>query len=116
MSLRTPALPEDFAYFPAWYGRVPSFLELADSSYKLSCADEWFSWRVANLNSLYLTRIHHADHQLARVWLEGLDDVMFCHALKRLPLEERPGSMQQRFRIKYPLNDVWTYRRLPPHA
>ncbi|EPR64563.1 hypothetical protein TGPRC2_273830 [Toxoplasma gondii TgCatPRC2] len=116
MSLRTPALPEDFAYFPAWYGRVPSFVELADSSHKLSCAEEWFSWRVANLNSLYLTSIHHADHQLARVWLEGLDDVMFCHALKRMPLAERPGSMQQRFRIKYPLNDVWTYRQLPPHA
>lgn len=60
MSLRTPALPSDFTYFSAWYGKIPSFAEYGDSSFRPSCSDAWFSWRVANLNSLYLPRLHHA--------------------------------------------------------
>lgn len=65
---------------------------------------------------LFFSFFFLSDHELSRIWLEGLDDVMFCYSLKRLPLEERPAKMRERFRLKYPLNDVWKYRSIPRHA
>ena len=60
MSLKTNALPRDFIHFGGWYGLLPSFENAQEEGFSLSCADEWFGWRLAGINAFWLPRIHHA--------------------------------------------------------
>eukprot|EP00918_Siedleckia_nematoides_P102704 GHVU01224250.1.p1 GENE.GHVU01224250.1~~GHVU01224250.1.p1 ORF type:complete len:133 (-),score=9.59 GHVU01224250.1:331-729(-) len=125
MSLRTTALPEDFQYFEAWFGQCPRFDFMLPSScsssrtpaaaeWKLSCADEWFLFRVASINAWYLPRVAHLDTRFTQVWFRGLEDLASCYRVKRIgDPHMRMRAWRQRFARLYPRNDVWEYREVP---
>ena len=127
MSLATPAVADDFPYFPAWYGRLPTFEHLRFESThskksKISCKEYLFNLK-ALLDSRYYFHWMYSDASSYGVmaYKEAWADYQACRAVQKEPDGvKRAELMQGWFKEKHfggkgrnRVNEVWAYRDVP---
>eukprot|EP00392_Amoebophrya_sp_AT5.2_P004081 g4086.t1 len=128
MSLRTPAIPDDFPHFLAWYGRVPTFDYLKESDSgsggglfssnnskdSYSCTDYWFKLRQL-VDSRYYMHWMYSDSSsyTGGAYLEALEDIATCRRIAKLPAHDRPLETREWFRKRHKRNAVWKYKQPP---
>ncbi|CAD7944222.1 unnamed protein product [Amoebophrya sp. A25] len=115
MTLRTPAIPDDFPHFAAWYGGTPDFQHLVHEK-DYSCADSWFKLRQL-VDCRYYMKWQYADSKsyTAGAYFNAVEDIGTCRRIASMAPEDRPKAHQEWFlkRNGGNKNTVFDYRKPP---
>eukprot|EP00419_Tripos_fusus_P020225 CAMPEP_0172749040 /NCGR_PEP_ID=MMETSP1074-20121228/146423_1 /TAXON_ID=2916 /ORGANISM="Ceratium fusus, Strain PA161109" /LENGTH=124 /DNA_ID=CAMNT_0013580897 /DNA_START=29 /DNA_END=400 /DNA_ORIENTATION=- len=116
MSTRTPAVPDDFPHFVAWYGQTPSFEHAKVRGKDFNCKDQVFHIRQL-VDARYYLHWHYSDADSYGVgsYFQAAEDWLRCRRIRKMVPADRPQALQEWFREKHASpNTVWEYRRPPP--
>ncbi|CAK0910394.1 unnamed protein product [Prorocentrum cordatum] len=115
MTTRTPAVPDDFPHFLAWYGQVPSFDHARVRSKEFHCRDHVFHIRQL-VDARYYLNWHYADAGTYGVsaYFNAAEDWLRCRRIRAMDPSDRPHALREWFLEKYQVNNVWQYREPPP--
>ncbi|CAD7928528.1 unnamed protein product [Amoebophrya sp. A120] len=113
MTLRTNAIPDDFAHFHAWYGKVPQFEHLREQA-DFPCTDYWFKLRQL-VDCRYYMHWQYSDSKsyTSAAYFKALEDISTCRRIARLPLEQRPAEAKNWFLQRHTRNSVFDYKQPP---
>merc|ERR1719401_1418576 len=110
MTTRTPAVPDDFPHFLAWYGQTPGFEHARVRSRDFQCKDHVFHMRQL-VDARYYLHWHYADAGSygPSAYFKAAEDWLRCRRIKKMDPDDRPHALKEWFLEKYPRNDIWEY-------
>eukprot|EP00434_Breviolum_minutum_P010419 symbB.v1.2.009189.t1/scaffold581.1/size274127/3 len=114
MSTRTPAVPDDFPHFAAWYGQVPGFDHAKVRAKEFHCRDQVFHLRQL-VDARYYLNWHYsdADSYGPSAYFNAAEEWLRCRRILKLAPEDRPQALKDWFHDKYSVNTIWQYREAP---
>mmetsp|Transcript_47066 Transcript_47066/g.108760 ORF Transcript_47066/g.108760 Transcript_47066/m.108760 type:complete len:125 (+) Transcript_47066:62-436(+) len=115
MTTRTPAVPDDFPLFAAWYGQVPTFEYARVRHKEFHCKDQVFRIRQL-VDARYYLHWHYSDAQSygTGAYFKAAEDWLRCRRIRKLDPADRPQALRQWFLETHHVNSVWEYRQPPP--
>mmetsp|Transcript_56557 Transcript_56557/g.104684 ORF Transcript_56557/g.104684 Transcript_56557/m.104684 type:complete len:125 (+) Transcript_56557:76-450(+) len=115
MTTRTPAVPDDFPHFAAWYGRVPSFEHAVVRGKDFHCRDQVFRLRQLVDARYYLNwQYADADSYGSKAYLKAAEDWLRCRRIRKMDPANRPRALREWFLEQHEApNPTWPYREPP---
>mmetsp|Transcript_58878 Transcript_58878/g.166081 ORF Transcript_58878/g.166081 Transcript_58878/m.166081 type:complete len:124 (+) Transcript_58878:85-456(+) len=116
MSTRTPAVPDDFPHFEAWYGQTPNFEHARFRGREFHCREQVFRLRQL-VDARYYMHWHYSDSGSygSTAYFEALEDWMRCRRIRKIDATERPNALRLWFTERNKVNTIWEYRDAPAH-
>mmetsp|Transcript_8267 Transcript_8267/g.22928 ORF Transcript_8267/g.22928 Transcript_8267/m.22928 type:complete len:125 (-) Transcript_8267:322-696(-) len=114
MSTRTPAVPDDFPNFDAWFGCVPAFEHARVRGREFHCRDHVFHMRQL-VDARYYLNWHYADSDSygPTAYFAAVEDWLRCRRIRKMDPADRPHALQQWFADTHKQNTIWRYRDPP---
>uniref|UniRef100_A0A7S2HIR9 Uncharacterized protein n=1 Tax=Alexandrium andersonii TaxID=327968 RepID=A0A7S2HIR9_9DINO len=115
MTTRTPAVPDDFPHFAAWYGQVPGFEHARVRHKDFNCKDQVFHLRQL-VDARYYLHWHYSDAGTygTRAYFKAMEDWLRCRRIRKMEPADRPRALREWFLEKHQVNLIWEYRTPPP--
>eukprot|EP00930_Biecheleria_cincta_P060574 TRINITY_DN46217_c0_g1_i1.p1 TRINITY_DN46217_c0_g1~~TRINITY_DN46217_c0_g1_i1.p1 ORF type:complete len:124 (-),score=19.69 TRINITY_DN46217_c0_g1_i1:38-409(-) len=115
MTTRTPAVPDDFPHFVAWFGKVPSFDHARVRHKDFHCKDQVFHMRQL-VDARYYLNWHYSNTESysSTAYFNAAEDWLRCRRIMKLSPDDRPAALQDWFNDRHQVNSIWQYREPPP--